>query len=223
MSPEAIGLLADVGIRGLCGVIVLLYGFRVLGKKSGSDEKADAWHSKHGAKFQIIGALLILFSLLQLVARHEVFGAAPLKWRRIQLGPVSVEMPGDVKHDVEKEGDLVCKRYKSVFSGGTKQFASSEMDLGIDDSSAAERLRSVTEAFAAQMSEKVPDFKLRSDEESVLFGGPARLLQCEAGELKLRLLAFFKKGRLIRLLYVASESQFKELEVRHFFSSVQEP
>lgn len=223
MSPEALGVLADVGVRAFCGAVVLLHGLRFLGKKPGVDEKADEWHSKHGVKFKIIGALLILFALIQLIARHEVFGTAPLKWQRIQLGPVSVEMPGDPKHDVERDGGLVCHRYQSVFSGGEKQFASSEIDLGPDERSNEERLQEIVDAFSTQMSGKIPGFKMVADEKARIFGEATRRLSFEADEMQVRFLAFFRKGKLIRLLYVAAKARFDDQDFLRFFSSLDEP
>jgi hypothetical protein len=63
-----IGHWADV-VLACCGVIILLYGYRVLGKPPGTDEKYDAAMARQVPVFKIMGSIIILMALVGLLDR----------------------------------------------------------------------------------------------------------------------------------------------------------
>jgi len=56
----------DAAIPFLGGVIALLIGFRILGKKPGADPKYDEWHAPFGNVLKVAGVVLIVVAFVYL-------------------------------------------------------------------------------------------------------------------------------------------------------------
>jgi hypothetical protein len=61
-----IGLVIDV-LLGICGVVILLYAYRLLGKPPGADEKYDAAMGRHVGIYKIVGWCIVLMTILALL------------------------------------------------------------------------------------------------------------------------------------------------------------
>ena len=61
MTPTAIADLVDVGLSVFGGVLVTLFGFRVIGKS----EIMVAWHKKWGKHMRWLGPVWITLALIQ--------------------------------------------------------------------------------------------------------------------------------------------------------------
>lgn len=55
--------LINAAIPFFGGVIALLIGFRIIGKKKGEDPKFDEWHARFGTVLKVCGGVLILLAI----------------------------------------------------------------------------------------------------------------------------------------------------------------
>jgi hypothetical protein len=62
-----IGLVAD-GMMAIAGVVMLLYGYRLLGKHVGADEKYDAAMSRHSSGYRIVGWCIVAMAIIGLLS-----------------------------------------------------------------------------------------------------------------------------------------------------------
>jgi len=61
-----IGFCADL-LMAVCGVILLLYAYRVLGKPPGADEKYDAAVVRHAPTQKIVGWIIVAMAIVGLL------------------------------------------------------------------------------------------------------------------------------------------------------------
>jgi hypothetical protein len=54
--------------EAICGVVILLYSYRLLGKPVGADEKYDAAMSRHSSGYKIVGWSCVVMAIIGLLS-----------------------------------------------------------------------------------------------------------------------------------------------------------
>jgi hypothetical protein len=68
MRPGLLGGMVDAGITFLIGLVVTLYGFRVIGPRPGEDPGLDERHRRWGRLFRVAGPILMGFGAVLAVS-----------------------------------------------------------------------------------------------------------------------------------------------------------
>jgi hypothetical protein len=61
-----VGLAAE-GLMAICGVVILLYAYRLIGKPPGADEKYDAAMSRQAGAYRIMGWCIVIMAIIALL------------------------------------------------------------------------------------------------------------------------------------------------------------
>src|SRR5262245_34152782 len=205
----------------LIGLVFVLVGFRVLGRKRGTSESADRWHAKYGKFFKIAGPVIVVGGLALFLLRFNTQPHAE-GWSRHTTadGACSIEFPQVPKHEPKpggEDGDRLVVSLDAV----NASYSLSYSDLSPKD--AAMPLDQLFATLRANYMLKSPPgtlAKLVREEAITEAGIPGREFQFAVGQqLVSRIKVFVKGSRVYRAIAVNPPDEKLDRDAERFINS----
>jgi hypothetical protein len=211
------------------GICLTLLAFRVIGKRSGSNGRYDAWHSRFEQRLKTIGPMLIVIGVALAVRgfihSKTVPATAAETWERYSSvdGAFSAEFPGIPQRRTKLTGSVKSEELRLSFPALT-HYTLLDMDLKTPTSKGAEEqtvetIRVAQEKYWAERSLKST---LVREDQIVIAGIRGREMDFSVGEsflLRVRVILF--GDRLYQAIALTRRNTQRGSGSKRFLESIQ--
>jgi hypothetical protein len=232
MPGRTFGELVSALSPVLFGIVILLLGYRVIGKKPGASPQYDQWHSKYHFMLKVVGVVLLFSGTALLILLPDYPSLFPPSspeaergagWQRYTTedGACSAEFPDTPKRDDKTAGGITSRRLTLLRHNGDVYYILSFSGyLAEKPMAVEERLDSIRDNLPLAGAQAGLRYELVSERRITDAGVPGRSLEYRYGEKSVLLTKVFISGaQMYRLIAVVPKTMKDDPETQHFLQS----